>query len=146
MVSEKSPDVRASRGRSPTQPNQKSQNLMPVSKSIDNGRLFMRAKHNQEITQFDSETKNQLFDKFQQHQSVDNRPTQDDKIQGVKVLPHRMKNDESGDGFHIVSNLTLDQVANQISYDGKTKQADHMQAMGLDTIQLSERRKHKTQQ
>ena len=57
-----------------------------------------------------------------------------------------MKNTESAQGFHILSNLTLDQVAEGQSYNGMHKVADIMKTSSLQTIPTSERRQHRNRQ
>ena len=59
------------------------------------------------------------------------------------MFQHRMKNAESADGFHIVSNLSLDQVAEGQAYNEKVKHVDLMKTSSLETIPISERKLHR---
>ena len=51
-----------------------------------------------------------------------------------------MKNAESADGFHIVSNLTLDQVNEGKGYNGLHNNSEMMITSSLETIPVSERK------
>ena len=113
---------------------------------MDLGRLFQRARQNKDVTAFNAIERNNLIEKFLSQKGQDfteNKPAADDNLGGVKVFQERMKNAESAAGFHMLSNLTIEQVAEGTGYDGKTKVGDLMKTSSLETIPVSERRKHR---
>ncbi len=112
---------------------------------MDMGSLFARKKKMEDVATFDAYGRDELIDKFiqQKREITDNKPSLDDKITGVKVNRDKMKNQESAHGFHLLSNLSLDQIAEGKTYDGLTNQKDMIKATSLDTVPMSERKKHR---
>ena len=74
----------------------------------------------------------------------ENRPSLDESWKGVKTFEGKSKNANSVDDFHILSNLTKEQEAGKISYDGFSKEADFKKTTKQEILdQLSERTRYK---
>ena len=121
--------IRGGRGRSPQQPKQKFATLQAERRSYE---MINRQAHayGNEAALFDSEKKESLANAFVSSRPIhdiaaDTRPSVDEVMGGVKVYPGQVrKNATSTKGYHIVSNLTNEQEAAQMSYDGKTLEKD----------------------
>ena len=72
--------------------------------------MIARKKKAEHVTTFNASERNFLIDKFlsQGKQLTDMKGSLDENLGGVKVNKDRMKNMESADGFHMLSNLSLE--------------------------------------
>ena len=58
---------------------------------------------------------------------------------GVKTFNRLYKNANSVDNYHIVSNLTNEQQAGKIAYDGTKKESEVKKTTSQEQLNLSER-------
>ena len=76
-------------------------------------------------------------------------PTYDDLKIGVKVYDDRkqQKNMNSNDDYHMISNLSNQQMKDRVNYDGITREAETMKTSNQVAVEyMSERRKFKDEQ
>jgi hypothetical protein len=67
------------------------------------------------------------------------------RAEGVKLYELLKKNKSSATDYHLISNLTLNQLENGLGYDGKTQETDLMQQTSTkDLDQVSERKRYKS--
>lgn len=67
------------------------------------------------------------------------KPSYDEYTLGVKKFGSMRKNANSVDNYHILNNLTPEQAAAGVTYDGVTKNASFLKTTNQELVQTSER-------
>lgn len=144
------------RGRSPGMPKQKMKEMKEQQFQVNQSQpnlpsyKILSKMHDKLPVMFDENgDKSRLHALFSKENRTsipiqNTAPTYDDLTIGVKVYEDRLKqkNKESADTYHMISNLTNEQIKDKVNYDGVTKEVlktSNQSAMDY----LSERKKLK---